>query len=562
MRGLNPETCRYPVAAAAGLLLALAFPQPGWSGLAWVAPGMILLAAAGLPSAGRFRVGWVAGLAAYLGSLRWLLAIPFPSGAVAAWLALGAYCALYPAVWCWLVGWGPAVAGADDPDRRGPGDPGLIGPWRDALRFHALRPWGVRAGMALAAAVVWVGLEMVRGRFLSGFPWNFLGLTQWRQPALMQTAAFAGIHGVSFLVCWGSAALMGGFLVVGFRPRERWLWTGELRVPVLVILVAAGLGYRRILATRRAEAEAPPSTATVALIQPSIRQTLLWDPAADATSFGTARRLTGQALAMEPDLLVWPEGAFGLDADRFREVTGMLSGGRTWWVFGAEDLEERPDGGRTVFNAAFLAGPGPEDRAVYHKRRLVIFGEYVPLERWLPFLRWLTPIGGGFGRGTAPGRFQAGPGGPVASPVICFEDVFPHGTRDHVRPDTDFLLELTNDGWFGHGSAQWQHAAMAAFRAVENGVPVVRATNNGLTGWFDALGVERARLRDAAGGVYGEGWLLVTVPRAGGAARTWYHARGDVLGWLCVAALVPAVALRRARPRKAESKSTTPVGSS
>ena len=102
---------------------------------------------------------------------------------------------------------------------------------------------------------------------------------------------------------------------------------------------------------------------------------------------------------------------------------------------------------------------------------------------------------------------------------------------------------------------------MAAFRAVENGVPVVRATNNGFTGWFDALGVERARLRDAAGGVYGEGWLLVTVPLAGGAARTWYHARGDVLGWLCVAALVPAVALR-ARPRKAESKSTTPVGSS
>jgi apolipoprotein N-acyltransferase len=126
----------------------------------------------------------------------------------------------------------------------------------------------------------------------------------------------------------------------------------------------------------------------------------------------------------------------------------------------------------------------------------------------------------------------------VLSPVICFEDIFPHHTRDQIVPDTDLLLEMTNDGWFGESGAQWQHCANASFRAVENGVPLVRCSNNGISCWIDAFG----RLRDVAGGadgnVYGAGFLRIAValpPVEEGHPRTWYFRHGDVFGWTCLA---------------------------
>jgi apolipoprotein N-acyltransferase len=121
--------------------------------------------------------------------------------------------------------------------------------------------------------------------------------------------------------------------------------------------------------------------------------------------------------------------------------------------------------------------------------------------------------------------------------LICFEDIFPHHTREYVDEDTDFLLNLTNNGWFGEGAAQWQHAANAVFRAVENGVPLVRCTNNGLTCWVD----ERGRMYDiyfpGTGDIYGVGFKLVKVPLLGGRKReaTFYRRHGDLFGWSCVA---------------------------
>ena len=124
--------------------------------------------------------------------------------------------------------------------------------------------------------------------------------------------------------------------------------------------------------------------------------------------------------------------------------------------------------------------------ARYIKRKLVIFGEYVPLADWLPFLKYLTPIQGGFTPGRRPVSFPLPGLRAKTSVLICFEDIFPHLVREHVDDDTDFLVNLTNNGWFGESAAQWQHAANAVFRAVENGLPLVRCANNGLTCWVDA----------------------------------------------------------------------------
>jgi apolipoprotein N-acyltransferase len=193
----------------------------------------------------------------------------------------------------------------------------------------------------------------------------------------------------------------------------------------------------------------------------------------------------------------------------------------------------------------------------YRKRSLVIFGEYIPLVRWLPFIRWFTPIQGSFAAGERPEPFRMPDLGAQVSVLICFEDTFPQLGRESAGPDTDFLVNITNDGWFGEGAAQWQHAATAEFRAIENGLPLVRSTNTGLTCWFDSFGRMREAFRDAAGTIYGSGFLLADIPLLNPAQSrrpTFYNEHGDVFGWSCfvVACLAVTTALRvKLRPARA-----------
>src|SRR6185369_7788579 len=125
----------------------------------------------------------------------------------------------------------------------------------------------------------------------------------------------------------------------------------------------------------------------------------------------------------------------------------------------------------------------------------------------------------------------------VTSVLICFEDIFPHLVREYSQPDTDFLLNLTNNGWFGESASQWQHAASAMFRAVENNLPLVRCANNGLTCWVDRNG----RMHDVyfpdSKNIYQAGYKIVQIPvgSTGKYMPTFYRKHGDLFGWLCCA---------------------------
>jgi len=528
-RWWNAETRRYPVAALAGLLWALAFAQPGIAGLAWVAPGMLLFTAVGLNPAGAFRTGYVAGLVYALLSLRWLLQMPHAIGAVAGWLALSGYCAVFPAVWTVL---SVRVLGRT----ASPAVPATGADWRSSCRAYAGTPWVQRIGLLVTVSAIWVALEWVRGWFLTGFPWNFLGTSQWRQVALIQVASVTGVYGISFLVCWVSTAMAASCISVASDPANRRAWMAEVRLPMIVVLLCLGWGFHRAVNLRRDERGASATMLRLALVQPSIPQTLLWDPRESERSFGVASRLTMSALETKPDVVVWPEGDFGLTRENFASMTARLAAAGVGWVFTATDVEETASGNRH-YNAAFVTGPDGRVRATYRKRRLVAFGEYVPFAETLPFLRHLTPIGDGFAAGNSAVAFPMGLA--TASPVICFEDIFPHGVRGHVSERTDFLLELTNDGWFGRSGAQWQHLANAVFRTVENGVALVRCTNNGITAWVDELGVVRDVLGESGDAVYREGFLTVRIPvRLGRAGDTWYGKHGDVFAYVCVATAV------------------------
>jgi apolipoprotein N-acyltransferase len=508
----------------AGAALALSFQKTNIAGLAWIAPALILLAARGGHS---FKSGYLAGFTHYLISLSWLLHIPVKVYPILGWIALAAYLALYPALWAWL----------------------CIG--KLEIGNSRAGSWLARAGFALFCAVAWVALEMIVARMFTGFPWNLLGASQQRLLPLIQIASWTGVYGVSFLVVWFSASLLNGFAAVLARPSARHVWLKELALPVLVVAVIYALGMHRIGSEPK-----PGRTLRVALIQPSIPQTMIWNRADAEVRFGELMRLTIAALTNKPALIIWPEAAVPKmvrdDEPTARAIAQLAATNHLWFIIGSDDFDFRGTNA-IYFNSSFLVSPRGEFISTYRKRRLVIFGEYVPLIDWLPFVKYLTPITGGFTAGERPVTFDLGDLGAKTSVLICFEDVFPHYAREHAGDDIDFLVNITNDGWFGESAAQWQQAASAAFRAVENGVPLVRCANNGISCWIDRFGGMNNVFFDDSRDVYRAGFKLVEVPiapRLESARATFYTRHGDWFGWSCLALTAAAAVLRPRRFRE------------
>ncbi|NBV23846.1 MAG: apolipoprotein N-acyltransferase, partial [Proteobacteria bacterium] len=393
---------RHAAAILAGLLLAAAFPKLGIAGLAWVAPGLLLFSAIGQPAKIAFRLGWLGGLAFNLAALHWLLFIPVTGFPILGWAALSAYCALYPGLWLWLC-WRSAPS---QPELRQavPAEHGRPLP-SDEMRTRAfvLPNYGQRTVWALQCAVLWVALETVLGCFLTGFPWLALGVSQHKMVPLIQIASCTGVAGVSLLVVWFAAALAGDMVELLRRPERFNKWA---MVCLLPLSVALGVFFFGMFATRSSHPTKQGGTPlTLALVQPSIPQTMIWNPAEKTNRFAKLMQLSELALASKPDVLVWPEAALPeLSEENFRAVTNLVVQHQVLMVFGADDYELKPGAPRdsqrpadyNFYNSAFLLSREGKVVSTYRKRRLVIFGEYIPLRDWLPFLKWFTPIESGF----------------------------------------------------------------------------------------------------------------------------------------------------------------------
>jgi len=493
--------------------------------------------AAGVPTGLAFRLSYMAGLTHYLISLSWLRHIPFPAGAYAGWICLSLFLALFPAAWvtaCWQV------------TRR----------WKLPLPHNQHTAWTEVADTLIGwswsrlnlwfvlCAAIWVTWEMVLTRLFGGFPWNLLGASQYRMIPLIQIASATGVYGVSFLVAWFSVSLVAAVLFLARDPDRPSVWRRPLVFPALLVVATAAGGFFAVLSD-----PTQPRRLSIALIQPNIPQTVLFDPNSATNRFETLYQLTEQALASKPDLIVWPEASLpgGLSRLDFERLTQLIRKAGVWMIFGADDVSsEPPEPPETepihhVHNAAFLLDPEGQPVATYHKRRLVMFGEYIPFARWLAFLQRLAPIGDGFEPGKAPVPFRMPSLGVSTSALICFEDNFPLEARDHASTGVDFLVNLTNNAWFGESSAQWQHAANAIFRAIETGIPLVRSCNNGLSGWIDARGrLHSARITEGRS-IYDAGFEVISLP-FGQPRSTWYRRFGDAFGWTSV--LATLVALR------------------
>ena len=528
---------RLSLAFLAGILSAgSSFPEIHLPWLAWLAPGLILWVTHGASGKSVFRAGFVAGLGHCLVSFYWLLLIPFPWFGVAGWLALSAWLALYLAAWCGVCWY--LLPRRKLPEKFGEQPSNFTAIWL------ALSP-GQRAAWPLLCAVAWVAMEMALGRILTGFPFITLGVPQFRLLPLIQIASLTGVYGVSFLVAWFSIALMGA--VVAWRGGQKPFPSASLQLapPLLVIGCVTLFGLNKLSAPEDVSARLK-----IALVQPSIPERVIWDPREQTNRFLKLMELSRAALAAKPDLLVWPEAALPeiLGRNHYTQETigDLVRPAQVSMVMGIIDIRPQPGapGKFEAFNSAFLIDPQGELAGHYDKTHLVVFGEYLP--GWLrhfPFLARLRRAAD-LGRGERPTAFQLKKP-PAKFPVsICFEDCFPDEIRRRVDPDTDFILNLTNDGWFGDSATQWQHAATALFRAVENGIPLVRCTNNGLTCWVDA----RGRLHDihfpGSQNIYAAGWKIADVPLRSNHHPTFYTRHGDWFGWACVGIVIIAMSLR------------------
>ena len=498
----------YLAAAVAGLLLALAFPKFSCAGFAWICPALLLFAVRGKNGADAFRAGCAGGLVFWLVSLYWLLFMPVTLGfSMLGWLVLSAYVALFFGGWTWIV----------------------------SIFKFPVSSWFARVRWTFFGAAAWVALEWLRGWFLSGFPWSFVGASQYQIVPLIQIAAFTGVLGVSFLVVWSSLAVYSAVEMIFQNPAKRHVWQAEIVLPMLVVVLLFVGGMFRI--HRSAPVE---NTLRVVAVQPSIPQTLLWSATEDEKRFAQLLAVSERAVTNHPDLLLWPESAVPMFDGVYNRISQFALSNHVAILFNGDDTEFRPDA-TNYFNAAFLVWPDGKCAGIYHKQKLVIFGEYVPLARWLPFLKWFTPIEGGWTAGDQPVIFRGE--NFSAAPLICFEDVFASVARKAAADAPDFLVNLTNDGWFGDSAEQWQHLANAVFRAVENGVPLVRCANNGITGWIDEHGQVRQIFRDAAGSAYGNGALVMEIPQRTAAekpAPTFYRRHGDWFGASCAGIFLAA----------------------
>ena len=383
-----------------------------------------------------------------------------------------------------------------------------------------------RASRALAFAVGLTATDLLRGYVLTGFPWALVGHV-WIGTPVMQLAAYAGPIGLSALTM-----LLAAMPVIVARPAPR----------IALGLGAVGLaGTGWAIGTLRLAADPAPRDPEirVRLVQPNARQELKWREDMWRLFLDRQLRASAPGEGPRPDLIVWPETAVPYLLDRagpFLEDMSMVAGGIPVAV-GIQRNE-----GTRYYNSLAVIGPGGKVMAVYDKWHLVPFGEYVPFgDLFADFgiHAFAAREGYGYSAGSGAQVLSLGRAGKVL-PLICYEAVFPQDLRGTARPD--YLIQVTNDGWFGRLSGPYQHLAQARLRAVEQGLPLLRAANTGVSAVIDANG----RILDALP-LDTDGVIDALVPPS--LPPTPYAKTGDLPATIFLIASLLALSLHRRRER-------------
>ncbi len=502
-------------ACASGLLLPLCFPKFDWGLLAWVVLIPLHLALDQCCRQRAFWIGWLSGVIGFTGIMAWVVTAMTTYGKVpesisyAILLLLTTYLGLYVALY--------------------------------SLAFVWLRELIPRYGIFFAPCF-WVALEFFRTYLLSGLPWCLLGYSQYRELDLIQVADHTGVYGVSFLVVLVNVALAE--LIVWIMPFFRGVHPVKLPWELLTTAAACMVlswFYSSAVLSDRAVKEGQ-SSVTVGIVQPNIDQAVKWDASFRDETMRRFDRLTTQ-LGTDMDLIVWPEAATPFILEREKEyqleLIAWAERAQAPLLLGSPALRFYPDRRPYLLNSAYLLGMDGTILGRYDKHHLVPFGEYIPLKSSLLF--FLDKLVEGIG------DFEPGPGSKILSfhpkswergtsttpravrfgVAICYEVIFPDLVRQFAASGAEFLVTITNDGWFGPSSAPAQHFAMVVFRSVENHLAFARAANTGISGFVDPFG----EITQATP-LFTELALQATIPIKH--SRTFYSYYGDVFAYACV----------------------------
>ncbi len=338
---------------------------------------------------------------------------------------------------------------------------------------------------AVLFAAVWTLIEWLRSWIFTGLPWNPLGLvwSETRTPfglPVIQVTALIGTYGLSFLTVLFAAAPA----VLGYTPRLQRAWLTALTPLALMIAVAAG-GALRLSFARD---ETVPGV-KLRLVQANVSQADRSRPSLWVSHLEDYVRLSTENRPADVTHVIWGEAAiaFFLNIQEdARRVAAMAAPPGGLLITGADRGVREGDGRQSVYNSLYALRPDAGIAAVYDKTHLVPFGEYTPLRGIVPFDE-LTGMSGGFTPGAGLATLSV-PGLPPFSPLICYEVIFSGDVTAGGMPRPAFLLNLTNDAWFGMSLGPYQHFAQARMRAVEEGLPLVRTANTGISGVFDGYG--------------------------------------------------------------------------
>lgn len=425
-------------------LLILSFPNFNLWVFAWFGFVPLFFAIKDKPKGKAFLLSYLTGVIFWLGIIYWLIHVTLPG-----MIFLVLYLALYF---------------------------GLFGL---TINYYGLRTKNYEL---LFVPLAWIILEYLRSHLFTGFPWALLGYSQYLNLPVIQIADITGVLGVSFLVMMVNVFVYKAIAYkLGARGKR-----GGLVLPFLIIFLSLGYGFYKLNQTPDTRQQTPLK---ISVIQGNIPQELKWDIGSREFIIDKYLTLTRQAIKDEPALIIWPEAALPVVLEEepqfFKRVEEFVKDINTPLLLGAVTLRN------SYYNSALLLSRKGRILNRYDKLHLVPFGEYIPLRKILSFLDTVVPIGD-----FAPGReltvFQIPDYKSKItnrfSVLICFEDLFPALARGFAKKGAQFLVNITNDAWFGRTSSPFQHLGFSVFRAIENRRFIIRCANTGLSCFIDSAG--------------------------------------------------------------------------
>jgi len=366
----------------------------------------------------------------------------------------------------------------------------------------------------------WTASEYIKSWFLTGFPWESLGYSQFNVLPVIQIADITGVYGITFIIVFANCTL---FCLVNSLTTDKKIPLRELSALTLLIIITLLYGQNRLNSIDKNQG----SPIKISLVQPNIPQDVKWDPAYLTKTLEKLEHLSLKGSLDKPDIIIWPESAtpFFFQTDELhkktvgkivRKINAYLLLGSPSWL--------QTSGKPNFFNSAFLISPENKIKGKYNKIHLVPYGEYIPLKKLFPFIDKMVEGIGDFASGSKVKNLSI-PSSSFAT-IICYEIIFPDLVRKFVKEGAGFIVNITNDAWFGATSAPYQALSMCSFRAVENRRYVVRAANTGISAFISPDGQIFKQTK-----IFTDDSLTDMIYKR--TDKTFYSLYGDIFAFIC-----------------------------